>query len=47
MLNNLLRKKPEHLDASKLLGDLLIEKEKYKKGIILLFFGGNMIQSRY
>ena len=31
MLNNLLQKKPEHLDASWLLGDILIEQEKYKE----------------
>ncbi len=31
MLNNLLNKKPEHIEASKLLGELLIEQEKYKE----------------
>jgi len=31
MLNNLLQKKPEHMEASKLLGDILIEQEKYKE----------------
>lgn len=31
MLNNLLHKKPEHIEASKLLGDILIEQEKYKE----------------
>lgn len=31
MLNNLLLKKPEHLEASQLLGDILIEQEKYKE----------------
>lgn len=31
ILNNLLQKKPEHLEASRLLGNLLIEQEKYKE----------------
>ena len=31
MLNNLLRKKPEHIQASRLLGDILIDQEKYKE----------------
>lgn len=31
MLNNLLKKKPEHIEASKLLGELLIEQGKYKE----------------
>lgn len=31
MLNNLLNKKPEHIAATKLLGDILIEQEKYKE----------------
>lgn len=35
MLNNLLRKKPEHIEATKLLGDLLIEQEKYKEAAYL------------
>lgn len=31
MLNNLLRKKPEYIEASRLLGDILIDQEKYKE----------------
>lgn len=31
ILNNLLQKKPEHLEASRLLGNILIEQEKYKE----------------
>ena len=31
MLNSLLKKKPEHIEASKLLGELLIEQGKYKE----------------
>lgn len=31
MLNNLLLKEPEHLDAARLLGNILIEQEKYKE----------------
>jgi len=31
MLNNLIQKKPEHIAATKLLGEILIEQEKYKE----------------
>ena len=31
MLNNLLKKKPENVEATKLLGEILIEQEKYKE----------------
>lgn len=33
MLNNLLSKKPDHIDATQLLGDILCEKEMYKEAL--------------
>ena len=33
MLNNLLKVKPEHYEASQMLGELLIESGEYKKAI--------------
>ena len=36
MLTNLLEKKPDYYDASITLGDLLIEKEKYKEAVSIL-----------
>ena len=39
MLNNLLNKKPDMLEASELLGDILIEKEMFKEKLQMLDLG--------
>lgn len=39
MLNSLLQKQPENVDATKLLGEILIEQEKYKEAVYIYMDG--------